>query len=481
MIATVFLVACASPAVEKSQTASIARERPQITYKRSKTEAPRKAIPFQEFGVLEGQQLRLTLNDTLADQQTYEQCDQKPVEVSPPWRMPRCESMGIGGCRVYESVPGQKPPACKVPGPFGSCFASETPKPPPREVRMTTDCYKAQADADVLGRIGIYAVPEDTPRSETASRGRRIASVALRPGGSQVVAIPLQAVSGNECLALVDTRGSVISLRGSDNGPNSHLFATPPMIERSIRDLQKTAGQSQQDVIETLKQDIDKYVRSLKANTAWSGQRCVEPMMERLPPDYKGMSDEEIEYEAKGYCAAMLSTMIGQNELLSAIEASQEFDYRSAGFKLGMDPAYAPSCTRKSHFYNPADIDRINMETGRVAPGGSGRSASGGVGRNELILAMLRQCTADAVNVCSAPKRQWALEVQRIKEAPGLAMNSCESDFQALRTAVVSLQRAELEASLAKPSSRPVPTRSKPERPRKLALSAAMCGKVQPK
>ena len=495
MIAAGFLVACASPPADQAQRPTATREEPPVVYKRSKPEAPSKAPAFQEFGFMEGQQLRLTLNETLAAQQAYEHCDQKPVDVTPPWRMPRCESAGVGGCRKYEDVKGQVPPACKVPGPFGSCLRSEVPKPPPRQFRMTPDCYNARADNDVLGRIGVYAVPEDASPEEILSRGRRVAAVSLRPGGSQAVTIPSQGLANNECLALVDTRGSVINLRGTDAAPNSYLFATVQMAERRVRDQQKPPPRPQ-EVVATWRADVEKYTRALQANAAWDGQRCAEPPMARLPPEPKGMSDEQIEYEAKGYCAALLSTEIGQNELLSAVVATQEYDYRSAGFRLGMEPVHAIACTRKSHFFSPADIDRINSETGRVAPSDSGRSAAsirsssdsqpvgdGAISaRHQMISSLLRQCTTSAVDVCSAPKRQWALEVQKIKEAPQLALQSCEIDAEALKTAMVSLQRAELESSLVKPVSRPAPppARSKLERIR-VPLSLATCGKANTK
>lgn len=488
-----FLVACASSPVDQMQRSSATREEAPVVYKRSKPEAPSKVAAFQEFGFVEGQQLRLTLNETLVAQQAYEHCDQKPVDVTPAWRMPRCESVGVGGCRKYEVVKGQEPPACKVPGPFGTCLLSETPKPPPKQFRMTADCYKARADSDVLGRIGVYVVPEDTLPGEILSRGRRVASVSLRPGGSQAVTIPSQGLANNECLALVDTRGSVIGVRGTDAAPNNYLFATVQMAERRKRDQQK-APDRPQDVVAMWQADVQKYTRALQENPAWDGQRCVEPTMARLPPEPEGMSDQEIEYEAKGYCAALLSTMIGHNELLSAVAATQEYDYRTAGFKLGMEPAYAAQCTHRSHFFDPADIDRINAETGRMAPGtvarpaASAKSASGSqqVGdgvvspRHLMISTLLRQCTTSAVDVCSAPKKQWALEVQKIKEAPQLALQTCEADVETLRTAVVALQKAELEAALVKTAPRLSPARAKLERVR-IPLSLATCGKASSK
>ena len=479
------LAGCASN--ETSPTSRSGSDDPAVSYKRSKPAAPVPPAMLQEVGFIQGNRLKLTLNETLISQQSYEQCDQRPVDVSPPWRMPRCTLFGLLGCREYESIPGQVAPACKINNSVGPCMMSEAPKPPPKRYETRRDCYQAKADPDVLGQIVVYAVPAQTPRSETILQGRRLGMFSLREGSTQDVPLPPNSVANNECLALADTRGRVINLRGTEQGPTNHLFSTPQQIaDRQTVALRKQAAQKQEGV-ELWRRDVEKFTRELKANPAWQNDRCVAPPMAALPPEPIGlMSAATTELATKGYCITLLMARVDPAMVVQAAKAAQEFEFVEGAMVLKGNVLNAPVCTRRSHYYADSDVTRLLRESGKeglndpnliigIIKSIEGQMRDSGMTtqrEQQLIVGMLNQCATNAIRSCEAPRRAWVDEVTRIKQAPSFALKSCESDLEQAKHAFISMKAMEKEAAAA---PAPHTLRVEPERG-PIALSAAACG-----
>ena len=490
---------CAAPPMEKR--IATATNDAVAAYKRSKPVAP-PTPPFQDFGFIESDTLTLQLNATLTDRQTRQQCDQKPVEavMVPPKRIRRCvraAMYNLQGCSQYEELPGEGQPTCLVPCPTCStgiltCAKRADPNEPTLGYRYTQDCYATPAAPEALGRVGVYAVPEDARITGPGNPGRLLWSTTLtRDGKPQSVRLA-NAVRPGECLALVDGEGNPIPVRDRFAGSEVNLFATAQMRADNARAALQAKSEREQQTVAGLRADVDRARQAVLQSVAWNNDRCVAPQRRPLPPEPTGlMPAAEIEASAMGYCTATLTAQISVAMVAEALVAEQEHDYRLQYNRLRGDGANAPRCTWKSHTFDPVSVSMLRGGTEAVSQlGGFDRLPSSPQElvalfgthlqsntmsqqrRNTLIVGMLAACKADAIRACEGPRRAWRTEVNRIQAEPQQVLQQCESSLQRFQQASAAFKAAEQSAALAADALRTANASGSPERAR---LSEALC------
>jgi len=473
-------VSCAtnSPPASNSNPSARAAE---PAYQRSRPEAPFRPV-FEEFGRLEGDQLILSMNASLADEQAVRVCDQRPVPIVSNWREPRCLRYSIFGCAEYEIIQGQEQQRCVIDPSTGPCMRREAPQRPPVEYRYVEDCYRAPAQADAAGRLSVFAVPADTRKSDISRRGRLIATVALPMNGSPVP-VQLPKLEQGTCFAIADS-DHAIGLGGNHISYTSHLFTTPERIAAQQNDELDQAVKQAQEKHADATTSLNRLVESMRSNAAWNGQQCKLPATETLPPRPKLMPLDVIETHVKGLCFMTLASQFNGDIVLRAAAARQQYEYVEAANALKWSAIRAASCARGVRF-DRTDLayvrgEYIQNEIGKAKTVGEGIAAIWkslpkvmSVTEEEKfdrISSMLDSCAGSQTQSCLAPQHAWEQAVAYIREAPVLAQRACQESVGQL----VAAKRQQTEAAEQLAQAR-LTAQSRIQPKASVPLSAAAC------
>ncbi|MFY9478139.1 MAG: hypothetical protein WAQ08_10850 [Aquabacterium sp.] len=487
-VAMLLVVACGSgPAQrdlqkEQDPIAAYRRDRPVL-----------QNVNFQDFGALTDDQVALVTNPTLEVFQARHYCQEQPVErlVEVVGRARRCARRTDKGCAEYEGYEQQ--PACTNRSIWtGTCYARADPNSYAVSNRKVRDCYWTPADADVAGKLTLYAVPENASRNEVARKGRVLGSVALAQASTPQTIALRNLTRPRECLALVDAGGQVVDVR-SGSGPQSHLFASAQMIAET-RAAEMRAQIAQADsTVERARFDLERLGRAVATSPAWKDKRCMLPPTDRTPPEPKTLRNEEASVHARGYCMLLLMHQTNANAALDGAAAAQRFDHIAAARAFGINILRTAECTRQSHTYDKRSIDLLNGEVVghdvpnipiQMTPQGILSAVLGvvkpaieqgtltGTRRTDLIAQLLDQCTNNAQAACTAERTAWEREVLDVKAAPAKHLKQCETDMAAALLAVETLKKAEAQATMLRTAA-PAPVAQAVSERR--ALSAATC------
>ena len=460
---------------------------PIATYKHSHAPAPA-TPPFEEFGRLDGDVLTLTLNPTLIAEQSHQVCDQRPVIAPSTWKQPRCVRRYMFNCAQYEDIPGQEPARCLIGDPHGPCLSSATPKPPPPRYNYVQDCYPAAAGPDTLGKINVYAVPENTRRTEIVRQGQLIGAVSLAPGQTQSIQLPR--VDPNSCLALADADGQGIGLRGNDIGPGSHLFATTSLVAaRRNAALDQNLVEKRKE-LDRAEAEFTQVSQAVASNPAWNGKRCVVPPMGPLPPKPSFMSGAAVATNSKAFCLLLLNDQFQEDVVAKGARAKQKYDFLAAAKAMSFDVTKTASCAQ-GYQYSTDDLAYLRGEhlqrhlEGATDLGGFLLGILGGAKeaivltqeqRYQLIANMLDRCASASATACYAPEREWERAADAVRRAPKEAHASCTADLTralAARDGVKAAEQQLLDAQIAVKSERVQASAAA------LPLSSALCQRFQ--
>jgi len=467
---TAVLVAVTACTTQPSDIASRTKIVDEMTaYQRSQPSLPT-PLSGESLGFVEDGAITLLMNQSLAFAQGRDQCDRKPVEriVTSPRRERKCLKGGLYGCLTYDTNYGEAQPPCEKTSLFDAamCIRRADPNLPTVSYRYASDCYKTAASSYASGEIAVYAVNKNSTAQNVQVNGwREIGTISLSPTRkSQTVQLTDQAKPG-ECLVLADRDRHVLVVRSGSVGSASQFFATPRMqAQRVMAKLQEDAVRKQQ-ALEKLKAEIDDAKEAVLTNASWRDNSCTIPAMAALPPEPPGLlSDAEARGQAQGYCAFVLMSQLNSpDRVIEATLAEQELAYIRQFKRFKNDPTNIDACAERSYRYPSERVTRLRggIEPGRAAFDRGGDLVDSIVAifeattmtkqeQNAEIVTLLGNCTATAANACTAPRRAWQAEVERIRNAPQQLAVQCQRDVQRVRDATAQLRQAEEYAEMAK-------------------------------
>jgi hypothetical protein len=250
--------------------------------------------------------------------------------------------------------------------------------------------------------------------------------------------IILSALSLSACSAHIGAHDIGAALRSGFSGSQSSSAGYTPQ-KPSARDCAfhatARAAQEARSSLGSYKNRLAAAQRGLAQSPAWQNGSCIRPAMRKLPPQPKGLSQDEIEFQSIGSCVDLAVRRQGTNDLAQALYAVRQENLLVHGAEWNKRPK------------EPCAVEigqsQIDDFMARAVCGAFGREAYSG-----CIMKNLQKCIQTVADRCNAPLAAWKQNVEAIQNEPDVLFQQCQSNISLIEEAERRIPDLEMTAQL---------------------------------
>ena len=250
--------------------------------------------------------------------------------------------------------------------------------------------------------------------------------------------IILSALSLSACTAHVGYNDIGAALRygfsGSQSASAGYTLQKPSARDCAFHATAR-AAQEARSSLGSYKNRLAAAQRGLTQSPAWQNGSCIRPAMRKLPPQPKGLSQEEVEFQSIGSCVDLAVRRQGENDFAQALFAVRQE-------KLLV---YAAEWNKRPQEACAVEIGQSQIEDffARAVCGAFGREAYSG-----CIMKNLQKCVQTVADRCNAPLAVWRQNVEAIQNEPDVMLQQCQSNISLIAEAERRIPDLEMTAQL---------------------------------
>lgn len=250
--------------------------------------------------------------------------------------------------------------------------------------------------------------------------------------------IILSALALNGCTAHVGYHDIGAALRSGLSGSQS-ASAGYAQQKPSARDCAfhatARAAQEAQASMANLKNRMAAAKQSLSQSPAWQNGSCIRPGMRNLPPQPKGLSQQEVEFQSVGSCLDLAVRRQGKNDLVQALVAVRQ--EKLLEYAVKWNEGHQEPCAVA------VGQSQVDDFMARAVCGAFGREAYSG-----CIMKNLQKCIQTVADRCNAPLAVWRLNVEAIQNEPDVLLQQCQSNINLIEEAERRIPDLEMTVQL---------------------------------
>ncbi|MCL4678071.1 MAG: hypothetical protein KJ017_05680 [Alphaproteobacteria bacterium] len=250
--------------------------------------------------------------------------------------------------------------------------------------------------------------------------------------------ILLSALSLSACTAHIGHHDIGAALRSGLSGNQSASAGYAPQ-KPSARDCAfhatARAAQEARSSMANFKNRMAAAKRSLSQSPAWQNGSCIRPAMRSLPPQPKSLSQNEIEFQAVGFCMDTAMRRQSANDLMQALVAVRKEKLLDIGTRWRNSPQQQCALS--------VSPPQMNDFVARAVCGAFGREAY-----SDCVMKTIYKCVETVAASCEAPLAAWKQNVEAIQNEPDVLLQQCQSNISLIEEAERRIPEMEMTAHL---------------------------------
>lgn len=189
-----------------------------------------------------------------------------------------------------------------------------------------------------------------------------------------------------------------------------------PSVQQCAFYATKRAAENAERELAYKQQLLSSLERGLPENPAWNGQSCQKPPAKSLPPEPKGMSHAQAEFQATGACIDLAVRRHASVKVMQSLISIRQEGLWNTYEQWKQSPQ--ASCALS---YMPSQaLDFVVRMCGAF-----GYEAS-----NACLMDYIAQCSGEVMQSCRAEHIAWQNQVAAIKAAPDQSLRECQSSLE---------------------------------------------------
>lgn len=213
-----------------------------------------------------------------------------------------------------------------------------------------------------------------------------------------------------------------LSQQGKPSQQQCAFYVTKRVAERAESDLSY-----KQNRLHSLK-------AGLSDNPAWDGHSCQKPPVKPLPPEPKGMSISQAQFQATGACLDLLTRRHSATKVMQSLIAVRQEQLWNTFEQWKKSPQ--EDCALS--YMPPQSLDFVVRMCGTF-----GHEAS-----NSCLMDYMAQCSKDVIQSCRASQIEWQQDVLNIRAEPDRLLRDCQNSLEQIDMLERDIPRLHMAAQM---------------------------------